>query len=159
VDGRQAACPGEVVTYTCTVTQGGSITWTAAPVLVGIAVRFLTTEPSGSSLSCSDPSSPVQCVDLDYQATITSVGTLDMNGLADLTSTFMFTARAEINGTVVQCSAVTATSTQSGTQTVNVAGEFWLLSVIRGTCILGSVTTPEFKDHCLLSLFKKCMAY
>ena len=159
MDGRQAACPGEVVTYTCTVTQGGSITWTAAPVLVGIAVRFLTTEPSGSSRSCSDPSSPVQCANLDYQANIASVGTLDMNGLADLTSTFRFTARAEINGTVVQCSAVTATSTPSATQTLNVAGVFWLPSVIRSTCILVSVTTPEFKDHCLLSLFKKCMAY
>ena len=154
MDGRQTACPGEVVTYTCTVTQGGAITWTAAPVLVGTAVRFLTIDPSGSSRSCVDPSSPVQCADLDYQATITSVGTLDMNGLADLTSTFRFTARAEINGTVVQCSAVTATSTLSVTQTVNVAGEFWLP---RGTYILVSVTTPEFKDHCLLSLFKKCI--
>ena len=121
VDGRQAACPGEVVTYTCIVTQGGAITWTAAPVLVGTAVRFLTTESSGSSLSCSDPSPPVQCAELDYQATITSVGTLDVNGLADLTSTFMFTAKAEINGTVVQCSAVTATSTPSATQALNVA--------------------------------------
>ena len=155
MDGRQAACPGEVVTYTCTVTQGGSITWTAAPVLVGIAVRFLTTEPSGSSLSCSDPSSPVQCADLDYQATITSVGTLDMNGLADLTSTFRFTARAEINGTVVQCSAVTATSTPSGTQTVNVAGEFWLSSVIRGTCILVSVTTPDVQGPLFVVIVQK----
>jgi len=30
VDGRQAACPGEVVTYTCTMIQGAVITWTAA---------------------------------------------------------------------------------------------------------------------------------
>ena len=129
MDGRQAACPGEVVTYTCTVTQGGAITWTAAPVLVGTAVRFLTTDPSGSRRSCSDISSPVQCADLDYQATLTSVGTVDMNGAADLTSTFRFTARAEFNGTVVECSAVTATTTQPATQTLNIVGVFCLPSV------------------------------
>ena len=129
MDGRQAACPGEVVTYTCTVTQGAAVTWTAAPVLLGTAVRFLSIDPSGSSRSCSDPSSPVQCADLDYQATITSVGTLDMNALADLTSTFMFTARAELNGTVVQCSALTATSTPSAIQTLNSVGTFWCPSM------------------------------
>ena len=122
VDGRQAACPGEVVTFTCIVIQGAAITWTAAPVLVGISVRFLaTTSPGDRQLDCSP--STVRCADLDYRATLTSVGTLDMNGIADMTSTFRFTARAELNGTVVQCSAVTDPATPSATQTLNIAGE------------------------------------
>jgi len=123
VDGRQAACPGEVVTYTCTVIQGAVITWTAAPVLVGTVVRFRSTSPPDEwQLSCSDTSSPVPCTDLDYQATLTSVGTLDMNGAANLTSTFRLTATAELNGTVVQCSAVTATTTPPATQTLVTVG-------------------------------------
>jgi len=131
VDGRQASCPGEVVTYTCTVIQGASVTWTAAPVLMDpTAVVFVSTSPSDErQLGCSDASSPVQCGDLDYQATLTSVGTVDMNGAADLTSTFRFTAKAELNGTVVECSAVTTTTTQPATQTLNIVGVFWLPSV------------------------------
>ena len=122
VDGRQAACPGEVVTYTCTVIQGASIGWTAAPVLVdSTLLRFLDTTPSGESRSCSDTST-VPCADLDYQATLTDVSN-EMTNVADLTSTFRFTARAELNGTVVQCSAVTAIATPPATQTHSVVGE------------------------------------
>ena len=121
--GWEAGClPEEVVTFTCTVIQGAIITWTAAPVLVDpTAVVFQSTTPSDNSRSC--PSATVQCADLDYQATLTSVGALDMNGIADMTSTFRFTARAELNGTVVQCSAVTATTTPPANQTLNVVGE------------------------------------
>ena len=49
----------------------------------------------------------VQCTDINFRAELTSVGTLDVNNLADLTSTFRFTATAELNGTVVECSGVT----------------------------------------------------
>jgi len=130
VDGRQAACPGEVVTYTCNVTQAASVTWTAAPVLVGIVVRFRSNSPSDErQLSCNATSSPVQCTDLDYQATLTSVGTVDMNGAADLTSTFRFTAIAELNGTVVQCNAVNVPNAPPERQVLNVIGEFWLRRV------------------------------
>jgi len=130
VDGRQAACPEEVVTYTCTVTQAASITWNAAPVLMDSSVSFLSTSLSGEQqLSCSDISSSIECADLDYQAILTSVGTVDMNGAADLTSTFRFTARAELNGTVVQCSAVNVPNAPPESQVLNVAGEIWLLSV------------------------------
>ena len=121
VDVRQAACPGMVVTYTCNVIQGGAITWTAAPVLVDpTAVVFLAATPSDNSRSCGP--STVQCADLDYQATFTNVGPLT-SGRADMTSTFRFTARAEFNGTVVQCSAVTDPATPSATQILNVSGE------------------------------------
>jgi len=125
MDGRQAACPGEVVIYTCIVTQAASITWTAAPVLVGISVRFRSTSPTDErQLSCSDSSSPVLCANLDYQATLTRIGTVDMIGAADLTSTFRFTARAELNGTVVQCSAVNIPNAPPDSLVLNVAGEF-----------------------------------
>jgi len=123
VDGRRAACPEEVVTYSCSVTGAFSITWTAASVLVDATLlRFTpTTQPSERMRSCSDPSSPIQCAALDYQATLTSVGTLDMNGAADLTSTFRFTATAELNGTVVRCSAAALTGAQMDNQDLIVA--------------------------------------
>jgi len=126
VDGRQAVCAGAVVTYTCTVIQGVSLTWNAPPVFTDAAVRFLTTDPSGSSRSCSDTPS-IQCADLDYLATLTSV-TNSMGYVADLTSTIRFTARAELNVTMVECSGLTTTGTLTATQTLIIAGEFWLLS-------------------------------
>ena len=118
------------MTYSCNVTQGASVTWTAAPVLVGISVRFLSTDPSGSTRSCSDPSSPVQCDDLDYQTTLTSVGTLGGIGLADQTSTFRFTTTAELNRTVVNCSGNTAAGQVFEDQVLYVAGEFWYLTCL-----------------------------
>ena len=48
LDGRQAACPGEVVTYTCTVIQGVVLGWTAAPVLVD--ATFVAFRPSDSMM-------------------------------------------------------------------------------------------------------------
>jgi len=41
------------------------------------------------------------------------IGTLDVNNLADLTSTFRFTATAELNRTVVECSGVTVATVPS----------------------------------------------
>ena len=128
MDGRQVACPREMVTYTCTVIQGAIIGWTADPVLVdSTLLRFQDTSPSGESRSCSDTPS-ILCADLDYLATLINV-TNSMGNVADLTSTFRFTARAELNGTVVDCSGLTATGTQTATQTLIIAGEFWLPSV------------------------------
>ena len=40
LDGRQAACHGELVTYTCNVTQGFLIGWGATPVLDAALVQF-----------------------------------------------------------------------------------------------------------------------
>jgi len=125
VDGIQTICPGEV-TYTCTVTEAISISWTAAPILTDITlVRFLpTTPPNERMRSCSDASSTVRCTDLDYRASLTNVGTVDMNGLADLTSTFRFTARAGLSGTVVQCSSTTLTGTQTDDRVLNFTGKY-----------------------------------
>ena len=121
MDVRQTACPGEVVTYICTLTQAIRLEWTAVPFINNNnRLQFTTTTPSENRvLSCAP--STVQCADLDYQATLTSVGPVQ-NGLADMTSTFRFTASARVNGTVVQCIESTATGIQRANSTLIVAG-------------------------------------
>ena len=121
LDGRQAACPEEEVTYTCSVTQAFLIGWTAAPFLVDNAlVQFAPTD--SRMLGCSN-SSAIQCDDFDFLATLTSVGVVSMNGAADMTTTFRFTARAELDGTVVECSGTTSSPTPSESNIFTVAGK------------------------------------
>ena len=118
--GRQAACPGEEVTYTCNVTAAIAISWTVTPIFViESLVRFLPTTPLNQRVTCST----MQCAGFDFLATLTNVGPLDMNGAADMTSTFRFTARAGLNGTVVQCSGTTLPSTPSESRDFIVAGK------------------------------------
>ena len=119
LDGRQAACPGELVTYTCNVTQGFLIGWGATPVLDAALVQFAPID--SRILGCSNVTA-IQCDDFDFLATLTSVGTVSMNGAADMTSTFRFTARAGLNGTVVECTRTTSPSTPSANQTLIIAG-------------------------------------
>ena len=120
LDGRQAACPGEAVTYTCNVTTAIAISWTVAPIFVMESlVRFVPTTPLNQRVTCTT----MQCAGFDFVATLTNVGPLDMNGLADMTTTFRFTARAELNRTVVQCSGTTSPSTPSESHNVTVAGK------------------------------------
>ena len=122
LDGRQTACPGEVVTYTCTVTQAFLLEWTAEPFINETnRLQFSRSTPAEDRvIDCSD-SSTVPCTDLDYQTTLTSVGPVQ-SGFADMTSTFRFTASARVNGTVVQCRESTATGVQMANSTLNVAG-------------------------------------
>ena len=124
LDGRQTACPGEVVTYTCNVTLGYDIGWTVPPVLADTTLVVFI--PANQRvLRCNDFPA-IQCADLDFQANLTAVGTV-VNGAADMTSTFRFTARAGLNKTVVECSALTSSLTTSN-HTFTVAGElyyFW----------------------------------
>ena len=122
LDGRQTACPGEVVTYTCTVIQAFLIDWTAEPFIgESNRLQFSRSTPTEDRvIDCSD-SSTVPCVDLDYRATLTRVGPVQ-SGFADMTSTFIFTARARVNGTVVQCMGSTATGVQMANRTLIVAG-------------------------------------
>ena len=123
LDGRQVACPGELVTYTCTVTQAFVLGWTAAPILVNPSLlRFTTSDPVGRMVGCSDFAT-IQCDDFDFQTTLTSVGTVSMSGVADMTSTFRFTARPGLNGTVVECSGLTIPSTPSANHTLTIAGK------------------------------------
>ena len=121
MDGRQAACPGEVVTYTCSVTQTTNLDWTAEPFVPSSSiVRFVVgTHNEQATQSCGDFPS-IQCTDIDFQATLTSVG--PGTSVADLTSTFMFTAAARLNGTVVLCSGSTAGGVLTERETFNIAG-------------------------------------
>ena len=129
VDGR-TACPGERVTYTCTVTQAAVLEWTAEPFINSIHRQQFssTTPPEGRVLSCSDPTSDVKCTNLDYYANLTRVRAI-RNGFADMTSTFRFTASTRVNGTVVQCKGLTATEGQTASQTLNVTGGLHTLCV------------------------------
>ena len=120
VDGRQAACPQEEVIYTCNVTAATAISWTVTPIFViESLVRFVPTTPLNQRVTCST----MQCAGFDFLATLTSVGPLDMNGAADMTSTFRFTTRAGLNQTVVQCSSLTSPSTPSESRNFTVAGK------------------------------------
>ena len=104
------------------MTQGFSISWTAAPVLVDAAlVRFVTSDSAGRMRGCSDIAT-LQCDDFDFQATLTSVGPL-VSGARDMTSTFRFTATTGLNGTVVKCNGFTIPSTPSVNHTLIVAGK------------------------------------
>ena len=117
----QAVCPGEVVTYTCTVTQTTELEWDADQ-FGSERVRFLVgTHNEQAIVNCSDIPS-VECTDIDFQATLTSVG--PGMSVADLTSTFMFTATARLNGTVVQCSGATAGGVLTARETLNIAGGY-----------------------------------
>ena len=124
LDGRQTACPGEVVTYTCSVTQAALLDWTAEPFInESDRLQFSRSTPAEDRvIDCSD-SSTVPCARLNYRATLTSVGPAQ-NGVADMTSTFRFTASTRVNGTVVQCtvSRPTATGVQTANSTLSVTG-------------------------------------
>ena len=104
------------------MTEAATISWTAAPLLTDATlVQFFVTTPTDERmLSCSDVQT-IQCADFDFQAALTSIGTV-ANGLATLTSTLRFTATVALNGTWVECSAETATGTQMENQPLIVEG-------------------------------------
>ena len=103
-DGRTAACPGEVVTFTCTVTQGASLNWAST--------AFTSCDSNPTYLLRDDSSVGTTSICGSFQANLTAitnktgVGTQDFQ--ADLTSTLTPTTIVS-PGTVVTCSDVTAT--------------------------------------------------
>ena len=94
--GRQAACPGEEVTFTCVVTESVRLQWIAEPfILQSSPVQFSPTAMDGDMVV--DPSGQFTAV-LD---SIESSG-----GVADFTSRLIVTASVsgQLNGAMVQCS-------------------------------------------------------
>ena len=90
LDGRQAACPGEVVTYTCTVLRTAVISVYALPDIDG--VHYFPRSPIGQQFI------------RDFQLALTNkVPDPNNAALADLTTTLSVTATARRNGTEVQC--------------------------------------------------------
>ena len=124
------ACPGEVVTYTCMVDQAATVGWTAAPVLTDpTAVQFVATAPSDQTTRDCSATSSIQCAELDFYANFTNISAIQ-SGIADLNSTFRFTARAGLNGTVVQCMAATESGAPRANQSLIVAGKVYFLTNI-----------------------------
>ena len=108
-------CPGEMVTYTCTVRQGLALDWIVEPFFSGSTpLRFLSTTPTGSSQDCNGVAG-VTCSDFNFVATLTDVN-------PDMTSTLTFTATTRLNGIVVQCRGATAAGFPIVNSTLNVAG-------------------------------------
>ena len=106
LDGRQAACPGEVVTYTCTAPRTSSAGWDVPPDIMQFNYF---------------PSSPIGQQDIgDFQVALISNVPISM-GLADLTTTLTITATADRNGTVVQCLGDEPSETDSAV--LNIASE------------------------------------
>ena len=115
--GMRQACPGEMVTYTCTVNQGFFLDWIVEPFALG-------STPLGSSVDCNAVSPP-QCDNYDFVATFTNTAnptTVQGGTLADMTSTLTITATVRLNGTVVQCRGTTAVGFPVVNNTLHVAG-------------------------------------
>ena len=120
LDGRQAACPGEVVTYTCTALRTTVVTWFVAQ---DIDVDYFATSPlgqrtiSGFQLALTgnvpDPSNPTT--------------------IADLTITLTVTATLARNGTVVQCRGDQPSERMS--QVLNIASEHSMVYVCMYECM------------------------
>ena len=120
------ACPGGMVTYTCTVRQGAILDWIVEPFLNGSTrIRFLlSSTPTGSSVDCNNVAA-VQCEDFNFAATLTATVnpmTVMSATVADMTSTLTFTATTRLNGTVVQCRGTTAEEFPTANCTLNIAG-------------------------------------
>ena len=117
------ACPGEMVTYTCTVTQGLALDWIVEPFINGSTLlRFLRMTPTGSSQYCNGTTA-TNCSGFDFVAILTDVN-------PDMTSTLTFTATARLNGTVVQCRGATTDGLPITNSMLNIAGEFMLQYLI-----------------------------
>ena len=102
------------------MTQGSILEWTAEPFLSTAELRFAPSTPADRrSVDCDDFVN-IQCTVLDFQATV-SITNAGMS-LADLTSTFRFTARAELNGTVVRCRVADVNGVAAQNETLKAAG-------------------------------------
>ena len=130
--GMRQACPGEIVTYTCTVTQGFLLEWIVEPfILANTDIEFTSTDTIGRSFDCNGVAA-VQCEEFDFVATLTNTANptvVRSTTLADMTSTLTFTAAAILNGTMVQCKGSTAAGFPIVNSTFNVAGTFILYCI------------------------------
>ena len=102
-NGRTAACPGEVVTFTCTVTQGASLNWTSTAFTScdSIPTYILRNSTSvGSTSVCGS-----------FRANLTAITNITGEGQslqAVLISTLSPTTTVP-PGTVIMCSDLTST--------------------------------------------------
>ena len=132
--GMRQACPGEMVTYTCTVVQGFTLDWLVEPFFSRI--RFmLDSTPVGRSVDCNDVTPP-QCSNISFVATFTNTAnpmTVQGGTLADMTSTLTITAVTRLNETVVQCRGSTAVGFSINSSILNVAGAAFMHVLLLGS--------------------------
>ena len=124
--GTRQICPGEMVTYTCTVNQGATLEWIVESFLPNSTrIQFMATADTGSSLDCNDVST-LECVELEFVATLTNIAnptTVTGVTVADITSTLAFTATARLNGTLVQCRGTNSNGFLTKNTTHTIAGK------------------------------------
>ena len=137
LDGRQTACPGKVVTYTCTVLRTSVAGWDVPPDMT--LINYF-------------PNSPVaQRVIGDFQFALTS-SIPNGTGLADLTTTLTVTATLAHNGTVVQCHGDDPSERMN--LTLNVASEqcrdFHLIESVYLTIAFGASESLLEEACCLI---------
>ena len=93
--GSRVSCPGEKVTFTCTVLRGTTLQW--------ISDAF-SSAPQAFSLFHIDSAREPRTYG-EFTARLTeSVPDPGEPGFGDLTSSLTFTATPELNRTVIQCS-------------------------------------------------------
>ena len=103
--GRQAACPGEEVTFTCNVTDAGGLVWFAEPhISQSDPVTF-----SGSGATAGETRDPTAQIHI----VLDDVSPGSDPRLASFTSTLTVRNSTALSGTVIQCSGgiITASNT------------------------------------------------
>ena len=94
--GRQAACPGEEVTFTCTVTDAGALRWIAEPhINQSEPVTFAGI--SATAGETRDPTAQIHIV-------LDDVSPGSDPRLRDYVSTLTVRNSTALSGTVIQCS-------------------------------------------------------
>ena len=145
--GVRGVCPGEMVTYTCTVIQGIGLDWIVEPFISGsTCIRFvLGSTPLGRRVDCNGVS-PTQCDNIDFVATFTNTAnpmTVMNTNVTDITSTLTITATASLNGRVVQCRGSTASGNPMNSSSLNITGDSMLLPVF-GSLFLATLDNINF---------------
>ena len=94
--GRQAACPGEEVTFTCIVTDGGALVWIAEPhITQNNPVAF-----SGASATAGERRDPTAQIHI----VLDDVSQGSIPEVRDFVSTLTVRNSTALSGTVIQCS-------------------------------------------------------
>ena len=92
---RQAACPGEEVTFTCTVTEAGGLQWIAEPYInQSDSVSF-----SGASATAGDTRDPTPHIHI----VLDDVNPGSDPRLSEFVSTLTVRNSTALSGTVIQC--------------------------------------------------------
>jgi len=112
VEKGELACPGEEVTFTCTVIEQHALTWRIEQYI----------SPRGDVTFATVNEIPVVGLPVSrgpFQIVLTSYRLNPSNSAANITSTLAVNATPTLNGTVVECDAVG----MSAEVTLHVAGK------------------------------------